>query len=86
MTKETTEIGDIVEGHGWGGRYIRGSVIGMKKRRATVRGGRSMMTVSYKKLALIQRDPTSRWRKIIAPFVPALREVLAAFDEIETEG
>ena len=86
MTKETTEIGDIVEGHGWGGKYIQGSVIGMSKRYATVRGGGSIMTVKYKKLTLIERDPTSRLRKVLAPFVPALREVLDAFDGFETEG
>ena len=85
MTKETTEIGDIVEGHGWGGRYIRGSVIGMSKRRATIRGGGSMMTVKYSKMTLIERDPTSRWRKVIAPFIPVLRDVLDAFEELETE-
>lgn len=84
MTKEEyqkIEIGDICSGAGWRGQSIRGTVIGMSKRYATVRGERSMMTVSYKKLTLIERDPTSTMRLKLIKFVPMLRELLEAMEE-----
>jgi hypothetical protein len=77
------EIGDKVNGFGWSGQPITGVVVGINRRntRATVRGGGSMMTVNYKKLTLIERDPSSRYSMAVQELIPHLERFLAAVDK-----
>ena len=77
----TLEIGDIVEGHGWRGQYIKGTVISMTTRRATIREPGTMMTVSYKKLTLVQHDPTSKIRLRLMEFKEPLARLMELMEE-----